>query len=181
MSATESTTEAQTEQTGIVGTLGLKPDVLLAQLVNFLIIMFVLWKWAYKPLLKVLDDRAARIEKGLKDAETASGKLASIEREHAAALAAAREEAATVVKDAHVQAEKKREALLAKTRDEVAKIVTDARVKISEEQEQARQELKKEIGALVVATAEMVLKEKISDSSDAALMEPVMKKAKKKV
>lgn len=181
MSATESVTEAQTEQSGIIGTLGLKPDIFVAQLVNFLIIMFVLWKWAYKPLLKVLDDRAARIDRGLKDSETASEKLASIELEHAAALVNAREEAAEVIKDAHAQAEKKREALLAKTRDEVAKIVTDARRKISEEREQARQELKKEIGALVVATAEMVLKEKISDSADAKLMEPVLKKAKKKI
>lgn len=170
---------AETHDTGVVGTLGLKADVFVAQLLNFLIIMFVLWRWAYKPLLKILDDRQARIQKGLADAESAGTRLAEIEKEHAAVLAKAREEAAGVIKDAHARGEEKREEMLAKSRDEISKLVTDARKKIAEEREQAAHELKKEISALVVATAEMVLKEKIDTKKDAVIMEGTVKKVKK--
>ncbi len=164
---------------GIVDTLGLKTDVFIAQLVNFLIILFVLWRWAYKPILKVLEDREIRVKKGLEDAEAAGTRLAEIEKEHAAVLRTARDEAAQVIKDAHGIGEQKREELLAKSREEIGKLVTDARKKIAEEREQAAQDLKKEISALVVTTAEMVLREKIDGKKDAELMEKSVKKVKK--
>lgn len=165
------------ESSGIVGTLGLKPDVFIAQIVNFLIILFVLWKWAYKPLLKIMDERQKKIAKGLEDAATAERKLAEIEKEHAAALQTARAEAAGVIKEATERGEKKREEMMTKAREEISKLISEARRNIADERTAATEELKKEIGALVVSTAELVLKEKIDSKKDAALMEPTVKKA----
>lgn len=164
---------------GIVGTLGLKTDVFIAQLVNFLIILFILWRWAYKPLLKVLEDREIRIKKGLDDADSVAVKLAEIEKEHAAVLRAARDEAAAVIKEAHGIGETKREEILAKSREEIGKLVTDARKKIADERQEAADQLKKEISALVITTAEMVLKEKIDSKKDFVIMEKTVKKVKK--
>lgn len=165
---------------GVVGTLGLKTDVFIAQLVNFLIILFVLWRWAYKPLLKVLEDREVRIKKGLEDAEAAGARLADIEKEHADVLRTARDEAAGIIKQAHGLGEEKREELLAKSREEISKLVTDARKKIAEERAEAAEQLKKEISSLVIATAEIVLKEKIDGKKDAVIMEKTVKKVKTK-
>lgn len=182
MATQNSTTEEQAgqEDGGVVGTLGLKADVFAAQLLNFLIILFVLWRWAYKPLLKVLDERQVKVEKGMKDAEAAGERLASIEQEHAAVLSTARLEAGEFMKGAHATAEKKREEMLAKSRDEIGRLITEARKKIAEERDTAQQELKKEIAALVVTTAEMVLREKIDPIKDVELMEKALKKAPKK-
>lgn len=170
---------AEEAPAGIVGTLGLKTDVFIAQLVNFLIILLILWRWAYKPLLKVLEDREVRIKKGLDDADAVAVKLADIEKEHAAVLRTARDEASNVIKEAHGIGEAKREELLAKSREEISKLVTDARKKIAEERQEAADQLKKEISALVITTAEMVLKEKIDAKKDFAIMDKAVKKTKK--
>lgn len=170
---------AEAAPAGIVGTLGLKTEIFVAQLVNFLIILIVLWRWAYKPLIKVLEDREARIKKGLEDADSVAARLTDIENEHAAMLRAAREEASNVIKEAHGVGEAKREELLEKSREEISKLVTDARKKIAQERVEAAEELKKEISALVITTAEMVLKEKIDAKKDFAIMDKTVKKAKK--
>ena len=170
---------AEEAPAGIVVTLGLKTEIFVAQLVNFLIILLVLWRWAYKPLIKVLEDREARIKKGLEDADSVAVRLSDIEKEHAAVLRTAREEASQVIKEAHGLGEVKREEMLAKSRDEISKLVTDARKKIAEERQEAADQLKKEISALVITTAEMVLSEKIDAKKDFALMDKAVKKAKK--
>ncbi|OGH63339.1 MAG: ATP synthase F0 subunit B [Candidatus Magasanikbacteria bacterium RIFCSPHIGHO2_01_FULL_50_8] len=176
---TEVGTAPESAIAGVVGTLGLKTDVFIAQLLNFLIILFVLWRWAYKPLLKILEEREVRIKKGLDDADAAGARLADIEKEHVAVLARAREEGAVFIKDAHARADEKREELLAKSRAEISKLVTDARKKIADERATAAEELKKEIAALVVTTAEMVLKERIDADKDATIMNKSLKKIKK--
>ncbi len=174
-------TEQSTENSGgVVGTLGLKGDVFLAQLVNFLIILFVLWRWAYKPIVAMLEAREKRIAEGLANADAAGVRLKDIEKEHAAALGAARVEAAAFLQDAHKLAEDKRAETLEKARAEVNKLVADARKNIADERVEAEKQLKKEITALVVSTAELVLKDKIDAKTDASLAEKTLKKAKKK-
>ncbi len=173
---TQTQTEA-VEHPGAIDTFGLKTDVFIAQLVNFLIILFVLWRWAYKPLLKLMEARQERIEKGLHDAETVSLRLADIEKDHQAALSEARKQSAEFMKEAHAEVEKKRDEILNKSREEVGKLITEARKKIAEERSLAEAELKREISALVVATAEMVLKEKLDPTKDAQLMDVAVKKA----
>ena len=64
----------------LVKTFHIDAGLLLAQLVNFLIVLVVLYKFAYKPILKTLNDRTGKIEKGLKDAEDAQIKLAEMEK-----------------------------------------------------------------------------------------------------
>lgn len=176
----QATSETSEVQSGPIGTFGLRIDVFAAQLVNFLIILFVLWKWAYKPLLAILEQRQKKIEQGLHDAAEAGRKLATVEQERVQILKKVRDEGAVVIRDAHMAAEKKREELLAKSREEIAQLVRDARVHIAEERAQAQQELKKEIAGLVASTAALVLKEKIDERADAVLMAPAVKKTRAK-
>ncbi len=178
--SSETTESTKTIPSGPIDTFGLKTDVFMAQLINFLIILFVLWKWAYKPLLGVLAERQKKIEKGLQDADTAGRRLAGVDQERLQVLKEARDEGAVVIRSAHASAEKKREELLAKSREEIAHLVRDARAHIAEERAQAQQELKKEIAGLVASTAALVLKEKIDARADADLMAPAVKKARKK-
>ena len=59
----------------LLSNLGINGKLLLAQIVNFFILLYILKRFAYKPILKVLDDRKEKIEKGLRDAENAKDKL----------------------------------------------------------------------------------------------------------
>ena len=99
--------------------LGIDWKLLLAQVVNFGILLFILKRYAYQPMLQLMDERAARIEKGLKDAEAAEQKLRSVEEEEKAILAGARQQA----KELLVETDK-----AAKERDALKLSATEARV-----------------------------------------------------
>lgn len=174
------TTAPATTEVGVVDKLGLKTEVFIAQLVNFLIILIVLWKWGYKPLLRLMEDRQKRITKGLADAEAAVKVVTQADGLYAKKLKEARNEAAKMMQESEKRGESKREEMLGKAREEIAKLVTDARAKIVDERELAKVELKKEIAALVVTTAEMVLREKINPEKESALMGKTVKHAPKK-
>src|SRR5262245_13672557 len=77
---------------GPLGALGVEWNLFVAQLVNFAIVFFVMWKYVYTPLMKTLDERTARIEKGLKDAEAAAGARKDADAERDRAILAARQE-----------------------------------------------------------------------------------------
>ncbi|MBI2593944.1 F0F1 ATP synthase subunit B, partial [Candidatus Daviesbacteria bacterium] len=75
----------------ILSDFGVQPVLLLAQIVNFLVLLWILNKLLYKPVLKVLEERKAKIEKGLKNAEEIEKRLAqTAEEEEKAILAAAK-------------------------------------------------------------------------------------------
>ena len=59
--------------------LGIDVKLVIAQLVNFFILLYVLKRFAYKPVLKILEDRERKIEKGLKDAQSAEKRLHEME------------------------------------------------------------------------------------------------------
>ena len=57
------------EETGGIAALGINLKVFVAQLVHFLIILFIFWKWIYGPIVKMLDKRAETIDKSIKQAK----------------------------------------------------------------------------------------------------------------
>src|SRR3972149_8583050 len=80
--------------------LGINLGFFLVQLLNFLILVVILYAWAYKPILRMLDDRKAKIAQGLEDARIASEARANAEKEAAKIVADAQAEAATRVGEA---------------------------------------------------------------------------------
>jgi F-type H+-transporting ATPase subunit b len=77
--------------------LGIDWKLLVAQVVNFAVVLLVLKRFAYQPMLKLLDERTAKIEKGLADAENAGKKLSEIEIQEKAILMEARTEAKRIL------------------------------------------------------------------------------------
>ena len=102
---------------------------LIAQVLNFLILVFILAKFAYKPLMKIMDDRKNKIAGDLAAAETAKTDAESIKAEYAAKLAAARQEAQAIIDNARKTAQTAHDKILADTKAEQDQIVkTDPRV-----------------------------------------------------
>ncbi len=149
--------------------LGIDWKLLLAQGVNFLVLFFVLKRFAYKPMLDALERRTARIEKGLLDAEAAKERLEEAAAKEAAILGQARETAKQIVADAEIAAEKRGERIVDEVEKKAAQFLEEAKKHARQERDSLFREAKREIAALVLLATEKVLREKLSGSTDEEL------------
>ncbi len=154
--------------------LGIDGKLLLAQVVNFVIVLLVLKRFAYQPMLKLLDERSAKIERGLADAEAAQTKLAEIETREKTVLAEARAEAKKILMDTEVAAKKRDAAKVSETEAHVAKLLAEAEVKIQEDRAKMIEDAKRELSETVMLAVEKVLRGKMDAATDRALIEKVL-------
>ena len=124
-----------------IGKLGLDPVLLSAQIVNFLIIAFLLWRFLLKPLMAKMAERSEKIAKGLMDAEAATRAREDAMKEREAVLGAAHAEASAVLGRAREEAERIRAAGAEAARAEAEKIMADARARLRREQDEAEREV----------------------------------------
>lgn len=169
------TTEA-TEPSGL-GKLGISPDIFIAQLVNFLIVLFVLWKFAYKPIMKTLDERSKRIEEGLKNAQTMEERLAALEMERTEVIKKAQAEATKVLEAAQADAEDRKKDMIEKAKREVERVVVNGKAQLKNEQEAMLREARKEMAEIAVAAAKKILSEGVDAKKASSLAEEVIRKA----
>ncbi|MCR4313884.1 MAG: ATP synthase F0 subunit B, partial [Candidatus Uhrbacteria bacterium] len=138
------------ESVGGLGTLGINLKIFLAQLLNFAIVMIVLWKWAYKPIVKLLEERQEKIERGVKQAQDVEKRVGDLERERHEVMATAKSEAAKVLEDVRVSADERKKELLAKSKEEVKGVVAKGKAQLEEQKVQMIQEAREEIAAIAV-------------------------------
>jgi F-type H+-transporting ATPase subunit b len=155
--------------------LGIDWKLLIAQIVNFLVLLFILWKFAYGPVLAMLEKRQKKIEQGLKDADEAHKKLAESEEKQKEILRKARTEAKDIVEKAHQQAEKAKSEIAAESKVQAEKIITTAKMEIEQEKQKTIAEIKSEIGGIVIAATEKIIDEKIDGKKDKDLIEKAIK------
>ena len=152
--------------------------ILIAQLVNFAIVVLVLWFFALKPLSAKMKERTDKIEKGLKEAEEIGQQLQKGEKERQEAFVAAKKEAQKIMQQAKEAAEKERVILSEKAAGQAQQILQEAQKQISREQKKAKEELKGEISGLVVAAAEKILREKLDQEKDGKLAKKILQELK---
>jgi F-type H+-transporting ATPase subunit b len=167
-------TEAVT-QPGLLASLGINLKLFLAQLLNFAILLVVLWRFAYKPLLNMMEARTHKIERGLKNATEAQVLRDRAGAEHAKALKDAEIQVRGLIEDAHKAAAKVREESLAETRSEIEKQIQAARTQLDAERATMMQALKKDVVRLVVQASEQVLGERVDEAQDEAYIQKVVK------
>lgn len=155
----------------IFAKLGIDWRLLIAQAVNFAILLFVLHRFAYKPMLSFLEKRSERIEKGLKDAEAATAKLSEMEAKEKEVLDAARKEARELLQKAEESAKKRDMERAKETEEKVARMLSESEAKIREERDKVFAEAKQEIAGLVMSAVEKVTGEKMDAEKDKALIE----------
>lgn len=163
---TAATEHADVEATGLAA-LGVDGPFLLAQVVNFLILFFLLRWVLYRPILDVLVKRRTTIEHGLKAAEEAERRAASTQQETAKLLGEARAEASSIVEDAKAQAT----AVATKLKDEASAqseaLLERTRAALAAEKDAVLAEAQKELTDLVLlATERVVADQKVSVSAD---------------
>jgi F-type H+-transporting ATPase subunit b len=135
-----------------------------AQVLNFLIVAFILWKFAFKPVLATLDERQKKIASGLQYADEMKVKLEAMQQESAASAKRSQTEAAKVIDEARKSA---KEFLDRQTQEAAAKaseMLVKAQQVIEMEKKKMLAEARTEIARLVVATTQKVLSRELSDS-----------------
>lgn len=176
-------THATTEQahgaaaTGGLGAIGIDGRALLFQVINFVILLWILKKVAYKPILKLLDDRHRRIQEGLQKAAEAEQALANAEADKTKLLAQARSEADKLVAASQTEAADMVKAAEAKAHTRAEQIVAEAHERTEREAGTVRKQLRKELGGLVAAATETLIEEKLDAQKDSALIEKALAKA----
>ena len=154
----------------IVKEFGINPILLLAQIVNFAILLFLLKRFLYKPILKSLDERKSKIAKSLKEAEEIEKKLQKISEEQAAILGKARTEASQIISEAKDETKQLTEKSLAQTKESVQQLLNTNKKRIALEKDQMMLDAKKELTELVIATTAAVAKKSVSETSDKKLV-----------
>jgi F-type H+-transporting ATPase subunit b len=141
------------------------------QVFNFLLLLYLLNRLMFKPLLARMDERNQKIEQGLEDAETAARdrELARAERE--AAVSEARKEAAEMIARANKIAEDTRNEILTDARTEAEKVTTRAREEITAEKERAMAELRSQVADLALAAAGKLVRSEMDGATQRRLVE----------
>lgn len=138
---------------------------------NFVVFLAILWKFALTPISKMLSDRKARIEEGLKDAEQARRDRESAEADRLAALQEARREANEILARAQKLAEESRERDLAAAREEVERVRARATADLESEKQRAIAEIRAEVADLALRAAGRVVGETMTDDRQRRLVQ----------
>ncbi len=132
--------------------------------VNFFILLSLLYKFAYGPIYKMLDERTASIEGSLKHAEEVRVEVDELKNEAQANLAESRREAQEIVARATKAADDAKNEILAKAQQDSANMKAKASAEIESATAQAKAELKDTAAALAIMAAEKVLKRVITEA-----------------
>jgi len=150
---------------------GVDPFKLAFQIVNFLLILYLLNRFLFKRVLSLLDERQAKISKGLEDAEAAARdrELARAERE--AALDEARKGAQTMIARATKIAEESRAEIVAAARAEAEKVAARATEEITAEKQRAIAELRSQVADLALQAAGRLVRSEMNAPTQRRLVE----------
>ncbi len=152
-------------------TLGIQWPKLIAQTINFAIVMFVLWKWAYKPVLKMLELRRDKVAESVTNADKIKAELAATEVKRLEVLNQANDQANKLIEQAReaaarVQAQETQRAVAA-----AEQIVAKAREASAQDHARMLIELKREVGRLVVQTTAAVTGKVLTPDDQRRLIE----------
>ena len=143
---------------------------LVAQIVNFIILLWVLAKFAYKPLLKAMEDRRVRIVKEMDAADNARKDAEALKQEYAKQVKKAKKEANDIVAQANAMAQQIRDEALVKAQQEREALLASGRETVEMEKKKALLEVREQIIALSTEIAGRVLEQKLNSAEDQALV-----------
>ena len=143
-----------------------KLGLILWTLVAFVIVLYILAKYAWKPILKSLDEREKNISDSILSAENVKKEMAALKNENESLLAKAREERSQMMREAKETRDKIIQEAKEQARKETNKIVADAQSVINQQKMAAITDLKNQVGTLVLEVSEKVLRRELNNKDD---------------
>lgn len=148
----------------------LSTSEIVAQVISFLILLFALRLFAWKPILGILDKRKERITLEFKKIDSLQGELNLLKADYAEKLAEIEETARQKIQQGIFEAKKIAEGIKEGAREEADKIIQEAKANINEELARAKEELKERIIELTLAATENIIQEKYTEKDDARII-----------
>jgi F-type H+-transporting ATPase subunit b len=145
-------------------------------LITFLLVLFVLKKWAWPPILSALDEREERIRSAIDDSEKARQEAEAVLSEHRSKLAAAEDEARQIIAEAREVGEKARNDIVEQAREEAQRAIDQARTSIEGEKRTAIAELRREMAELAVHAAGRLIDANLDDEKNRGLVDDLISK-----
>ncbi len=158
--------------------LGLNPQILIAQFVNFAILLFILYKLGYKPIMKFVQERTDKIEKGLKDAQSAAKTLENAQEEQEKILTEATKKGQEIIAQAKEHAGEQATKIAEEKKAELQRTADRLKGDIIAERDKALRDTREQAVAMVLAATEKLLREKVDVPADQAFVEKVMAEVK---
>ena len=155
-------------------TLGIHFPSLAIYLVNFLIVLVLLYLFAYKPILKLMDQRADRIRESLEAADLARQEAASSQEVIQEQINEARREGQRIMDQTREAADRFRAGEMDKARQEAEAFVERARADIARERDTAIQEVRTSFGDLAITAAERVIRSSLDRTAHESLITQVL-------
>jgi F-type H+-transporting ATPase subunit b len=146
---------------------GIDLPYLIAQIVSFSIVAFLLYRFAFKPVLATLDERQTKIEDGLRFADEMKAKLADAETQHAATLKEAAIEAQKIIHEARDTGKEMIEKQTGEAAERAEQMIAKAEQAIELERKKMLADVQDEIARLVVLTTSRVLSRELPDAERA--------------
>ena len=139
---------------------------LIAQILNFLVLVFVLAKFAYKPVVRIMDERKNKIASDLEAADKAKEEAEAIKAEYAEKLANARQEAQVIIDNARKTAQTAHDKIMAETKAEQEQLVASAKDAIALEKKKAMDDIRAQVVSLSMVAASKIVEQKLGSEED---------------
>ena len=154
--------------------LDINPGLIIWTTVTFILLVLVLSKVAWKPLVQALHDRESSIAKALEKAEEARKESERVLAENVRALATANEETSRILKEGRELAEQMKHEIVAKAHTQAKAELERAKEEISREKETALTEMRGEIAGMAIAAAEKLLDESLDTAKQKKMIDKVL-------
>ena len=157
--------------------LGISLPTLLAQIVNFVILFGLLYLVAYKPVMRMLDERSKRVKESMEQTESIKEQATRAEEEAKKRIEAASKEGQEAVARAVRTGEEVRQKALQEARPEAETLIAKARLEIQRERDEAIDELRKELTDLTMLAAEKVIERSLDKEAHRQLIDKVLEES----
>mgnify|MGYP003310465282 CR=1 FL=1 len=157
----------------------LDPGLFIWTIITFVLVSIILAKFAWKPLLSMLEQRENLIKDSLENAEKARQELDKLNVESEAIISKARSEAQSILSEGKAAADKIKEDTITKAKDEASKIREEAQHQIQVEKDKAISDIRKEVVDISISVAEKLINKNISEQDNNTLIEESLKKINK--
>ncbi len=152
---------------------------LVAQIINFLILVALLTKIAYKPIMAALEERRDGIEKSLLEAEHERSLAEKLKQESENQILEARIQARTIIDEAIALGEKSRESIINTANEESGRLLKETQEEIERCYQQAMLKLRAEVAIMAVAAAEKIIEKNLDAETNTLLVQKFIKNLNK--
>lgn len=159
--------------------LDINPGLIIWTIITFALLVVVLGKFAWKPLLQALQSREQEIADSLKKAEEAKKDAERMMQENKLAMDKASTETARLIAEGRAMAEQLKNDIVAKANESAKKLIDQAKDEITREKESAMAQLRSEVADLSISVAEKILDESLDGAKQKKMVDKVLQQLQK--